>query len=177
MRLFFLFFLSVGFVFSNISVSEIEETVIAIYNKDDMDALKKYIDQLPEDVQNYYYGVFALEGLFDLDSKAANFYFLKCIEQTKYKEIKSAAYKAIGDSFYSGDGLDECLPLAGDAYKKAAELGLPSGLFNYAIVLNEMGEFDLAIKTMKKYSLLKDADLKDYAKKLILEWQNETDSR
>lgn len=158
-------------------IEQTESKVHHLYQTGDDDALVAYIQSLPKDYQYYYLGCLSLCGFKNSDSKLANFYFFKCLEITKNKTFRGLCYKAIGDSFYSGDGIDQSLDLAIAYYKKSADCSYAPGLFNYAIALQEAGRIEKAKYMLKKYLRHKDAQLKESAQKLLKEWQHDADSR
>lgn len=75
-------------------------------------------------------GFMALNGVCGhVNKPRANFYFLKAAHQNN-----GQAYKALGDSFYTGDGIEKCAQLALDYYKKSQKLGYAPGAINAAII-------------------------------------------
>ncbi|CAO4836490.1 MAG: hypothetical protein CNLJKLNK_00558 [Holosporales bacterium] len=172
--LFFLFFIN-GYAVSNLAKTEAE--VNRLYHDGDDDALYAYVQSLSEGMRYYYMGCLSLYGFMGADSKLANFYFFKCLQITKSRTLQGLCYKALGDSFYSGDGLDECLNLAMDYYKKSADHSNAAGLFNYAVTLRESGNTQKAILMMKKYLHHKQAELHECAQRLLREWQHALESR
>lgn len=172
--LFFVFFIN---MYASSDLEKTEAEVNRLYHAQDEDALYAYVQTLPEDIRDYYMGCLSLYGFREADSKLANFYFLKCLEITKSKPLRGLCYKALGDSFYSGDGLDECLNLAMDYYKKSADHSNAAGLFNYAVTLHESGNTQKAIMMMNKYLHHTQAELHECAQRLLREWQHALESR
>lgn len=71
----------------------------------------------------YHSGLRALQAH---DSKKANDLFAQSIAENEAGPI---AYKALGDSYYNGDGVKKNWPKALSFYKKAAALGYGPGQF------------------------------------------------
>lgn len=99
------------------------------------------------------------------------FFILKIIEYADQKlgnqelnqKISAKAYKALADSFYSGDGVDQSYDLALHYYKKSAKKKYPPAFFNIAAIYKEQGHYKKAKIWIKKYIKLPDAHLKKQA--------------
>jgi TPR repeat protein len=123
----------------------------------------------------FYNGYFWLDGVFgSVNPKLANYYFLSSINNARVKKDNrtlAISLKNLGDSFYAGDGIEEITLRALDCYEESAKLGYAPAVFNAAVVYNELGNIKKSRYWLKKYCRMKDADLKEYAQKLLKDWE------
>jgi hypothetical protein len=117
-------------------------------------------------------GMEHFEGLKTLkrNPRLGNFFILKVIEygkQKSNKKITAQAYKSLGDSFYSGDGIPQSQDLALYYYKESAKQNYPPAFFNIAAIYKEQRNYKQAKFWIKKYIKTPGADLKKQAQDFL----------
>ncbi|MBP9752417.1 MAG: hypothetical protein KBD31_01220 [Proteobacteria bacterium] len=159
--------------------SKIEEDIYVLYfqGAKQIDDYLSALESKNNSEAFFYHGLLLLDGtLGDVNAGLANYYFLKAIEVAKQAgdvETQKKAFKAIADSFYSGDGIDLITLRALDYYLASSKLNYLPAMFNVAVVYKEVGCCQKAIYWMKKYCSFKEAELKDYGNMLLKKWQKE----